>query len=82
MGKLSWEFVVEKLFWLMLLGIISFGVSQIKSGAESVEDLNLKVSVLIKDTANQKSINEIYERRLENLESAATVQRPYQSGRH
>lgn len=66
---MTWEKFSEKLFWLMLLAVCGYAANQIRSGASSVNELNLKVAVIIEQLSVQNETIKIHESRIERLEA-------------
>ena len=65
---ISFEKFIDKVFWALLLGVVSYGVGQVRSVTDSINELNTKMSVVILQLSNQSKILDSHEQRLLFLE--------------
>jgi len=65
---MSLEQYIEKAFWALFLGVVTFGVSFIKELSTNVSDLNNKVSIILMNSERQSEMIRDHEGRLITLE--------------
>lgn len=65
---MTFEKFVDKIFLVAIIGIAGYGAAQVQAATASINELNLKMAVVIETVANQKQSVVDHEVRLRRLE--------------
>lgn len=66
--RLTFGSIIDRVFWSLLTSSVLYATSQLHFMGQSIEDLNVKVGVMIEKISNAEKRADNFERRLEMME--------------
>ena len=66
--RLTFAQLVDRVFWLLLIGISTWGVKELAEMSESIQSLNVNMAVVVQQIEYNNKILESHETRIREIE--------------